>query len=119
MIANLARLCVAETACCAQTGCFVMEVTTDHVTLTAEAPDTPELLDALLPVALMVHDRGSLRVTVAMAFPLVVWAAGRVVIAFAAGTPPGSASGRLRLNLMPPYYCGPLLRERVAGQLGR
>ena len=50
MIANLARLCVAETACCAQTR-FVIEINTEEVTLTAEAPGTPELLEALFPLA--------------------------------------------------------------------
>lgn len=48
LIANLAGLCAAETTCCAQTR-FVMEIDAEQVTLTAEAPDAPELLDALVP----------------------------------------------------------------------
>jgi MerR family transcriptional regulator, copper efflux regulator len=48
LIADLARLCAAETACCSQMR-FVMEIDAAQVTLTAEAPSTPELLDALFP----------------------------------------------------------------------
>ncbi len=50
LIANLARLCAAETACCAQTR-FIMEIDAEQVTLTAEALGTPELLDELFPGA--------------------------------------------------------------------
>ena len=50
VVANLARLSAAETACCAQTR-FVIEVSAEQVTLTAEAPRTPELLEALFPTA--------------------------------------------------------------------
>ena len=50
LITNLARLCAAETSCCTQTR-FVMEIDAQYVTLTAEAPGTPELLDALFPKA--------------------------------------------------------------------
>ncbi len=50
LIANLARLCAAETACCAQTR-FVIEINADEVTLTAEALGTPGLLGALFSAA--------------------------------------------------------------------
>jgi hypothetical protein len=50
LIAHLARLCAAETACCAQMR-FVVEIDAATVTLTAEAPSTPGLLDALFPAA--------------------------------------------------------------------
>ncbi len=50
LIANLARLCAAETACCAQMR-LVMEFTADQVTLTAEAPGAPEVPNALFPAA--------------------------------------------------------------------
>lgn len=46
--ATVARLCAAETACCTQTR-FTMEIETGYITLTAEAPDAPGLLDALFP----------------------------------------------------------------------
>ncbi len=49
-IASLARLCAAETACCTETR-FVMEIDAARVTLTAEAPGAPGLLDALFPAA--------------------------------------------------------------------
>lgn len=48
MIATVAALCAAETACCPQTR-FVLEVTAGQATLTVEAPGTPGLLDLLLP----------------------------------------------------------------------
>ncbi|MHB2008194.1 MAG: MerR family transcriptional regulator [Candidatus Dormibacteria bacterium] len=44
--ATLARLCAAETACCAQTH-SVMEIGDGQVTLSIEAKGAPELLDAL------------------------------------------------------------------------
>jgi DNA-binding transcriptional MerR regulator len=50
LIANLARLCSAETACCAQTR-FILEIDAEQVTLTVEAPGAPELLDELFPRA--------------------------------------------------------------------
>jgi MerR family transcriptional regulator, copper efflux regulator len=50
LLAHLARLCAAETACCTQMR-FVMEIDSATVTLTAEAPPMPGLLDALFPVA--------------------------------------------------------------------
>jgi hypothetical protein len=48
MMANVAELCAAETACCAQTR-FLLGITAGQVTLTAEAPGTPGLLDMLFP----------------------------------------------------------------------
>jgi hypothetical protein len=48
MIATVAALCAAETACCAQTR-FVLELTAGQATLTVEAPGTPGLLGLLLP----------------------------------------------------------------------
>jgi len=50
LIANLTRLCAAETACCSQMR-FVIEIDAATVTLTAEAPSTPGLLAALFPAA--------------------------------------------------------------------
>jgi DNA-binding transcriptional MerR regulator len=46
MIATVTALCAAETACCGQTR-FLLEITAGQMTLTAEAPGTPGLLDAL------------------------------------------------------------------------
>jgi DNA-binding transcriptional MerR regulator len=46
--ASAAALCAAETACCGQTR-FLLDITAGQLTLTAEAPGTPGLLDALLP----------------------------------------------------------------------
>ena len=48
MIATVAALCAAETACCAQTR-LLLEVTAGQATLTVEAPGAPGLLDILLP----------------------------------------------------------------------
>ena len=48
MIATVAGLCVAETACCPQTR-FLLEVTTSQVILTIEAPPGDGLLQMLLP----------------------------------------------------------------------
>ena len=42
-ICDVAAICVAETACCAQTQ-FLLEVTASQVTLTIEAPGSPGLL---------------------------------------------------------------------------
>ena len=46
MIANVTALCAAETACCGQTR-FLLDITAGQLTLTAEAPSAPGLLDAL------------------------------------------------------------------------
>lgn len=46
MIATVTELCAAETACCGQTR-FLLDITAGQMTLTAEAPGTPGLLDAL------------------------------------------------------------------------
>lgn len=46
MIATVTALCAAETACCGQTR-FLLDITAGQMTLTAEAPGTPGLLDAL------------------------------------------------------------------------
>jgi DNA-binding transcriptional MerR regulator len=46
MIATVTALCAAETACCGQTR-FLLDITAGQITLTAEAPGTPGLLDAL------------------------------------------------------------------------
>jgi len=43
-----AALCAAEAACCAQTR-FRLEITAGQLALTAEAPDSPGLLDILFP----------------------------------------------------------------------
>jgi hypothetical protein len=45
-VANVAALCAAETACCGKTR-FLLDITVGRLTLTAEAPGTPGLLDAL------------------------------------------------------------------------
>jgi hypothetical protein len=50
MIATAAALCAAETACCTQTR-FALEFTAGQLTLTAQAPGSPGLLDTLLPAA--------------------------------------------------------------------
>jgi DNA-binding transcriptional MerR regulator len=47
-VAAAAALCAAETACCAQTR-FRLEITASQVTLTAEAPGSPDLLGILFP----------------------------------------------------------------------
>ncbi len=49
-VAIVARLCAAETACCATTR-FVLDIGADGVVLAAEAPGTPGLLDTLFPEA--------------------------------------------------------------------
>jgi MerR family copper efflux transcriptional regulator len=49
-IASVAQLCGAEAACCVETR-FVMKIDAEQVTLTAEAPGAPGLLDALFPPA--------------------------------------------------------------------
>jgi len=46
MIATVTALCAAETACCGQTR-FLLDITAAQITLTAEAPGAPGLLDAL------------------------------------------------------------------------
>jgi DNA-binding transcriptional MerR regulator len=46
MIATVTALCAAETACCGQTR-FLLDITAGQLVLTAEAPGTPGLLDAL------------------------------------------------------------------------
>ncbi len=46
MIATVTALCAAETACCGQTR-FLLDITAGQMTLTAEAPGMPGLLDAL------------------------------------------------------------------------
>ena len=48
MIATVAKLSAEETICCVQTR-FVLEVTSGQVTLTAQAPGAPGLLEALFP----------------------------------------------------------------------
>ena len=45
-VATVTALCAAETACCGQTR-FLLDITAGQITLTAEAPGTPGLLDAL------------------------------------------------------------------------
>jgi hypothetical protein len=45
-LATVTALCAAETACCGQTR-FLLDITAGQITLTAEAPGTPGLLDAL------------------------------------------------------------------------
>ena len=50
LIATVAALSVAETACCTQTR-FLMEVTASQVTLTVQAPGSAGLLDTLLPAS--------------------------------------------------------------------
>jgi MerR family transcriptional regulator, copper efflux regulator len=47
-VAAAAALCAAETACCRQTR-FRLEITAARVTLSAEVPDPPGLLDVLIP----------------------------------------------------------------------
>ncbi len=47
--AAVAALCAAETACSARTR-FTLEVTAGQITLTADAPGTPDLLDTLFPI---------------------------------------------------------------------
>ena len=42
----MTALCAAETACCGHTR-FLLEITAGQIALTAEAPGTPGLLDAL------------------------------------------------------------------------
>jgi DNA-binding transcriptional MerR regulator len=49
MIATVTALCAAETACCGQTR-FLLDITAGQLILTAEAPGTPGLLDALFQV---------------------------------------------------------------------
>jgi hypothetical protein len=46
MIATVTALCAAETACCGHTR-FLLDITAGQMILTAEAPGTPGLLDAL------------------------------------------------------------------------
>jgi MerR family transcriptional regulator, copper efflux regulator len=46
VIATVTALCAAETACCGHTR-FLLEITAGQIALTAEAPGTPGLLDAL------------------------------------------------------------------------
>jgi len=46
MIATVTELCAAETACCGHTR-FLLDISAAQITLTAEAPGTPGLLDAL------------------------------------------------------------------------
>jgi len=48
MIATVASLCAAETACCAQAR-FLLEITASQVTLTVEAPGTDGLPGMLFP----------------------------------------------------------------------
>jgi hypothetical protein len=48
MIATVARLCLAETACCPQAR-FWLEVTASHIVLTIEAPPGDKVLAMLLP----------------------------------------------------------------------
>jgi MerR family transcriptional regulator, copper efflux regulator len=48
MIATVARLCLAETACCPQVR-FRLEVTARHIVLTIEAPPGDKVLALLLP----------------------------------------------------------------------
>ena len=45
-VANVTALCAAETRCCGQTR-FLLDITVGQLTLTAEAPGTPGLLDGL------------------------------------------------------------------------
>jgi MerR family transcriptional regulator, copper efflux regulator len=47
MIASVARLCLAETACCPQAR-FLLEVTASHIVLTVEAPPGDKVLAMLL-----------------------------------------------------------------------
>jgi MerR family transcriptional regulator, copper efflux regulator len=47
VVAAAAALCAAETACCDQTR-FLLEVTAGRVTLTAEAPGAPGLVEAMI-----------------------------------------------------------------------
>jgi hypothetical protein len=51
LVAATARLCVAETACCATTH-FTIEIGSAQVVLTASAQGTPELLETLFPAEL-------------------------------------------------------------------
>jgi hypothetical protein len=46
MIATVTALCAAETACCGHTR-FLLDITAGQMILTAEAPGTLGLLDAL------------------------------------------------------------------------
>ncbi len=48
LVAATARLCVAETACCATTR-FTIEIGRAQVVLTASAQGAPELLETLFP----------------------------------------------------------------------
>ena len=48
MIATVAGLCLAETACCPQAR-FLLEVTASHLILTIEAPAGDKVLAMLLP----------------------------------------------------------------------
>ena len=50
MIAAVAALCAAETACCPHAR-FVLEVTAGQVTVTVEAPSATGLLDTLFPAS--------------------------------------------------------------------
>jgi len=50
MIAAVAALCAAETACCPHAR-FLLEVTAGQVILTVEAPSTTGLLDMLFPAS--------------------------------------------------------------------
>jgi hypothetical protein len=50
MIAAVAALCAAETACCPHAR-FLLEVTAGHMILTVEAPSTRGLLDTLFPAS--------------------------------------------------------------------
>ena len=50
MIATVTALCAAETACCRQAR-FRLDITAGQLSLTAEAPGAPGLLDALFPAS--------------------------------------------------------------------
>ena len=50
MIATVTALCAAETACCSQTR-FLLDISVGQLSLTAEAPGAPGLLDALFPAS--------------------------------------------------------------------
>lgn len=48
LVAAAAALCAAETGCCDQTR-FLLEITAGRVTLTAQAPGGPGLVEAMIP----------------------------------------------------------------------
>ena len=54
MIATVAGLCAAETACCPQAR-FLLEVTASQMILTIEAPPGDGLLQMLLPERSQIH----------------------------------------------------------------